>query len=360
MSRAQTVTGPISAEELQLTLPHEHLVCQFTVLHTPSSEPKKRALYDAPITLANHGELMRDWSVSRNNLTMLDVHEAIDELMEFKKMGGSSLVELTALGVGRDPIALQEISRATGINIICCTGFYVCTSHPPIVKEMDIDGVCDFIVGELTQGISHPSDTGSKPGIIKCATLYPISTEEEKVFRGAARAQRKTGAPFTIHPTLRDIENRKKALEHERIIQLIQQEGADLTKFYMSHMDLSCSDDRSRVSVEYHARLMDKYPIILGYDNMGNEAWSNSLWPGPVRPSDNERLLAIVELCERGYEKQLMMSQDIFTKLQRVKYGGWGYGYILKHIVPALRHMGVSQKQITTMMVDNPKRVLTY
>lgn len=360
MARVETVNGPISPEELKLTLPHEHLICTFTVWHTAPDEGRKRALVDAPITLANRGDLLRDAGVSCNNLTMLDVDEAIEELMEFKHWGGNSLVELTCPGVGRDPLALRKISQATGINIICPSGFYIGLSHPPLVKKMDIDGVRDFIVKELTEGISYPVETEIKAGVIKCATLYPISEEEEKVFRGAARAQKETGAPFTIHPTLLDVEKKKKVFDQENIIKMIEKEGANLEKFYMSHMDLTCSDDRSKVNVEFHKKLMDKYPIILEYDTIGNESWWNSLWPGALFVSDNERLLAIAELCDQGYEKQLMMSQDVFTKLQRVKYGGWGYAHILKHIVPRLRYMGVSKKQIRTMMIDNPKRILSY
>lgn len=359
--RVETVTGPILPENLKITLPHEHLMSTFTVWHTMPEEASKRALFEAPITLSNRGELMRDAGISRNNLTMLDEAEAIEELMEFKKCGGSSLVELTAPGVGRDPLSLKRISQATSIHIICSSGFYVGSSHPEIVKHMDVGEVRDFVLRELQEGISYPFETeGIKAGIIKCATNFPISSEEEKVFNGAARAQKDSGAPFTIHPTLIDVAAKKKVFDQEKIITLIQAEGANLEKFYMSHMDQTCSDDRGRVNIEYHKRLLDKYPLTLNYDTIGNEAWWYSLWPGALFFGDSERLLALAELCEQGYEKQLMMSQDVFTKLQRIKYGGWGYAYILKHIEPRLRYMGVSKKQIDTMMIDNPKRILAY
>jgi phosphotriesterase-related protein len=372
MSRIETVFGPISPEELKLTLPHEHLVCTYTVWHTGGDEASKQALFDAPVTLANRGKIVRDGGVSRTNLTMLEWEEAAEELLEFKRMGGNSLVELTTVGAGRDPLALQKISKATGINIVCPTGFYIWPSHPPFVKSMNVNAVRDMIVKELTEGLTYlqpvtgiptkieqgvPTDI--KAGIIKCATLYPISPDEEKVFRGAARAQKATGAPFTIHPTLLDLVKKKKVFELEHIIQMIQEEGANLEKFYMSHSDLTCSDDRSRVNTEYHKKLLDKYPCVLEYDTFGNETWW-SYWPGSLFISDNERCLALTELCESGYEKQIMISQDTFTKVQRAKYGGWGYCHILKHIVPRLKYMGVSQKQINTMMIDNPKRMLAY
>ena len=357
MAKVQTVTGDISPEELGWTLSHEHLVCQFTVWQTIPEVARNRELSTVPLTLENRGLLIRDAGLSADNLTLLDVNLIIEELKEYKLLGGNSLVEMTDPGAGRDAIAYKMISNATGVNIICSSGFYIGPSHPPIVEEMDIGGVKDFIVKELTEGITFPEDTGIKAGIIKCATLYPISDEEEKVFRGGARAQKETGAPFCIHPTLLDIPNRKKVFELEEIITMIQEEGADLKKFYMNHSDLFISDDRNKVDIEYLKKILDKYPLTADFDTIGNDATWNSLWPGALFCSDNERILALVDLLEQGYEKQIMLSQDTFTKLQLRRYGGYGYGYLQRHVIPRLKFLGVSDKQIRTMTIENPKRM---
>jgi len=208
---------------------------------------------------------------------------------------------------------------------------------------------------------SKPDDLITKfEAYIKAGCSYPVMADELKVIRGAARAQEETGAPFTIHPPLLDMENKKKILSHEKIVKIVAREGVNLEKFYLSHMDLTCSDDWGRVNIERHKKLMDEYPMTLDYDSFGIEGCWESLWPGALMVSDNERLLAIAELCEQGYEKQLMLSQDIYVKIFRTRYGGWGYAHILKHIIPRLRFMGVSEKQITTMIVDNPKRIFAY
>jgi phosphotriesterase-related protein len=39
------------------------------------------------------------------------------------------------------------------------------------------------------------------------------------------------------------------------------------------------------------------------------------------------------------------------------RYGGYGYGYILKYFVPRLRRHGVTDAQIETMMIANPAKV---
>jgi phosphotriesterase-related protein len=41
------------------------------------------------------------------------------------------------------------------------------------------------------------------------------------------------------------------------------------------------------------------------------------------------------------------------------RFGGHGYGYILKYFVPRLRRHGVTNEQIETMMIANPARVFS-
>jgi predicted HAD superfamily phosphohydrolase len=53
------------------------------------------------------------------------------------------------------------------------------------------------------------------------------------------------------------------------------------------------------------------------------------------------------------------MSQDVFMKIMLTRFGGHGYGYILKYFVPRLRRHGVTNEQIETMMIANPARVFS-
>lgn len=352
MARVETVRGPISPDELGVTLPHEHLLAELTVWWVEPTECSKLNLVDAPITLDILHMLRRDASFSRENLKLGDPNVAIDELMLYKKAGGCSLVDVTLPGIGRNPLALREISNATGVNVFTGTGWYIAASHPAIVKEKSLEELSDIMVKELTEGIG---DTGIKAGLIgECGLSYPIDPDEEKVIRAAARAQAKTGCAYTIHPPIYDLERKKIVKNATDILDIIQEEGANLEKFYMSHMDTTCDD------LEYHKKVMDTYEIVLAYDSFGSEYYDDSLYPGANDGSDKTRTNAIVELCNAGYEKQLIMSQDVAIKIQRVKYGGYGYAHVLKHIVPVLRFQGVTEKQIRTMTVDNPKRLLAY
>ena len=183
------------------------------------------------------------------------------------------MVDMTIPGIGRDPMALREISYATGVNILTCTGWYVAASHPAIVKKKSLEDLSDIMVKELTEGIG---DTGIKAGLIgECALSYPIDPNEKKVIRAAAQAQAKVGCALTIHPSLFDLEQKKVVKNAADIIDIIQKEGANLEKFYMSHMDITCDD------LEYHKKVMDTYGIVLAYDTFGqSEMYFDGLYPG--------------------------------------------------------------------------------
>jgi predicted metal-dependent phosphotriesterase family hydrolase len=67
----------------------------------------------------------------------------------------------------------------------------------------------------------------------------------------------------------------------------------------------------------------------------------------------------IVELLERGYGPQLLLSQDVCHNRQLKAYGGFGYVYLQQHFLPTLRTAAVGEGEIRTMTVDNPARILT-
>jgi phosphotriesterase-related protein len=294
----------------------------------------------------------------------LDVNDAIAELQNYKVYGGNSLVEVSLPGMARDPVSLRKISMATGLNIVCGTGWYVESSHPAYVRVKSVDELAAIMIGELTTGIGN---TGVKAGVMgEIGCSYPLTDDERKVLKAVARAQQKTGAGFTIHPggiyeqevvgkneAGRAIKRPVRTINE--CLDLFQKEGADLSKMYVSHMDLWCSD------LEYSKLLADRYGVTLSYDSFGQEYYSEWIgFPGCGSPHDRERVNALMSLLDAGLEKQLVVSHDVCEKILLVKYGGWGYAHILKNIIPWLVNEGATDKQIRAMTVENPKRLLSY
>lgn len=359
LEEVRTVTGSIYANDLGITLSHEHvlsdLTCYFKETMASRELPASKVhLIDAPICMKNLGELRRDSAVralSRENLVLGDLNEAVEEVMQLRIAGGKSLVELTTIGLGRDPIGLRAVSFATGVNIICATGWYREISHPLGVREKSVDQLADAMIRDLTDEIPR---TGIRAGIIgELGTSVPLSVHELKVLQAGGRAQKKTWAPLTIHIQYLDLREGvvKKAGEY---LDLIAREGANLSKVYLSHMDLSCSD------LEYHRSIIENYDVILSYDTFGMEGYVDSSVSNITQPPDAQRVKAIAELTKSGYEEHLMLSSDICAKIFYKRYGNYGYAHVLEHIVPSLRLEGVSKRQINTMLIDNPKRILAW
>jgi phosphotriesterase-related protein len=346
-----TVLGPIAGDQLGVTLPHEHLLIDVSYKWQQPAEATLRALAEQPITLANLGFLRRNIGLIKDNLRLADVDLAAAEALAFKHEGGGTIVDVSPNGIGRDPRGLRAIAAQTAIHTLTCTGFYLARSHPPHVGRASSEQLADEMIGEIRHGIGG---TGIRPGIIgeiglgepmyaPDHTTDELHPDEEKALRAAARAQRATGLPITIH-----IYNyRPNRLAH-LALDILEAEGAALDRVVVGHLDV-------RIDVEYAASVAAR-GAYAEFDTFGIEAY---LDPSLSEyPRDTERVGALVELVERGYLDRLLVSQDICTKMQLVAYGGWGYGHLSRHIEPRLRKAGLSAEDIATIRVHNPRRLL--
>jgi phosphotriesterase-related protein len=67
----------------------------------------------------------------------------------------------------------------------------------------------------------------------------------------------------------------------------------------------------------------------------------------------------ISTLLNEGFEKQILLSQDVCHDSQLSSYGGNGYTYLQKSFLPRLVEAGVNAATIKTITVENPARLLT-
>src|SRR5262245_15183633 len=119
--KVQTVVGPISPDSLGPTMAHEHLLIDLTCLFLAPTEATEIFRANQPITLATLGWIRYNYFAHRENLVLLDEEAAVAELSHFKRAGGGAIVDVTPIGIGRDPLGLSRIARATGLNIIMGT-----------------------------------------------------------------------------------------------------------------------------------------------------------------------------------------------------------------------------------------------
>jgi len=340
----RTVTGEISPSDCGITLPHEHLLFDLSSWCPLPTEATRIALAEAPVSIEILGELRRDASLSRDNVRQLDVELAIRELMHYRRAGGSTLVDVTSIGLGRDPMALRAISQATGVNVVMGCGYYFESPQLQYLRNQTIEQIQATIERDLVEGISN---TGIRSGIIgEIGTSGPLTETEERVLRAAARAQLRTHAAISVHPDA-FYQGREHTIRH--ILDILIEEGVPLNKVIICHID------DTGFNLDFQRSLMEQ-DAFVEYDSFGSEIYFDSM--NAHEAHDSQRVDAVLKLAEEGFASHLLLSHDVCFKIHLKKYGGYGYDHILRHILPMMRRKGIREKDIDLMMVKNPATVL--
>jgi phosphotriesterase-related protein len=344
VGKVQTVTGPILGAQLGVTMTHEHLLSDFSTVQPVPAEATRKARYYAPLTMDLLGSLNYDALPNLDNLRLLDVDTAINEAILYKRAGGDTIVEATSRGIARDPIGLREIARAAGVHIVMGSSYYLNATHPADMDTKSEDQIAAEIVGDIVDGVGQ---TGIRSGVIgEIGCSWPLTVNERKVLRASARAHRQTGAPLLVHTG----RGRESPAE---ILDVLRAAGADLSRTIMSHID------RTLFELAELKKLAET-GCVIEFDGFGRE---NSFYKYAAHvdlPNDAQRMKWIAALISEGHERQIVISHDTGNKAHLVCYGGCGYRHILHNIVPRMRARGFKEEHIQTMLVDTPKRVLTF
>jgi phosphotriesterase-related protein len=341
--RVQTVLGLVEPESLGVTLSHEHLILDGRKLFQEPEEISQKKLAYEPISLENLGWVRYNWTSHLHNRALLDEDVAIKEAGTHRRAGGKTIVEVTSVGLGRDPVALARISRATGLNIIMGSGYYLAITHPVDMDGKTEEQIAEEIVNDIVNGVNG---TGIKAGLIgEIGCSCPWTENERKSVRAAAIAQKRTGAPLMIHP------GRDKTAPLE-IVAVLKEIGADLTRTIMCHIDRTLFDWENLLAFA-------ETGCCLEYDIFGNES---SYYPldNIAMPNDAQRMDWIARLISEGFGGQVLISHDICTKHRLTCYGGHGYHHIVENIVPRMANHGISDADTNTILIENPKRLFTF
>jgi predicted metal-dependent phosphotriesterase family hydrolase len=309
-AHVQTVLGPIEPAALGFTLPHEHT--QIALWHVQNRWDYWQLTRDEPVILA--------------------------ELERFRSAGGSGLVDLTLPGVGRDPAWLVGLAKASGLHLVMGGGWYRTAYYPPEARidRRSVDDLADELVRDCVDGVG---DTGVRPGIFgEIGTDKPwLSPAEERVHRAVARAARRTGLAISTHAVMSDV-----GLAQLRVF---EEEGADLSRVVIGHAD-------SYPLLDHYLEIIRR-GASLEFDFLGMSFT-------PTERHGEGRVLELVcELLSRGNADRILFSQDVCHDSQLQRYEGNGYVYLAEAFLPRLRAAGVSDQEIDTMTVANPRRLLT-
>jgi phosphotriesterase-related protein len=319
MRTVQTVGGPCAADDLGLTLMHEHLLVGW-----PGWEA-----HDADERAGRRERVAR----------------CTDRMQELRAHGVRTLVDPCPLDLGRDVELMAEVASRSGVRIVCATGLYKEDQGAPAYFKFRaqfgdaVAEIADLFVRELTDGVG---DTGIRAGVIKVATgAHRITPYEEIVLRAAARAHRATGVPITTHTD-------EGTMGVEQLA-ILTAEGVPAASVIVGH---SCGSS----NLDYHLAMLDR-GALLGFDRFGLEL---------LHP-DRARIAALVGLLALGFERQLVLSHDSVwcwrgraPSLPPTVMPEWEPTHLFRRILPRLREAGVGQEKVDVMLVENPRRFFAH
>ncbi len=313
-----TALGPVAPDKLGVTSMHEHLL-----LGMPGWE------YDASFTY--------------DRKAVADL--CIEKVNEAKAFGLQSIVDATPMDLCRDVELFKMVQEATGVNIICSSGLYTAT-----------DGNCSFwkllaayrgydqalhrltytYTKEINEGIG---DTGVKSGVIKIATGKEIAQIEEVSIHAAALTQQNTHVPIISHTAVPTM--------GKPTAEMLLDKGADPSRTMIGHM---CDTPDPDVIIECL-----KLGFYVGLDRFGLT----------MSISDEEKCRVLCTLLEKGYIDKLLLGHDcqIFNQVTDLipepvlaKMPDWNLCGLFRTIFPMLKKAGLTDAEIETLMVRNPKR----
>ena len=351
--KAMTVHGPIDPDQLGVTLMHEHLFITLYMGYEPGhyTSATDWSLWEQELTM-DKLDLARARRPIRDNPTLTDERAAIEEAREFRHHGGGTIVDVTSIGIRRDPLALSRVSHATGLNVVMGAGWYQKLYHPTDMDQRTVEDLTDEIVRDVTVGVG---DTGIRSGIIGEVGVQgdPITENDIKSIRASGRASRATGAPISFH---RGGQGREKLA----VIDMLREEGTDVSRIIFGHSDPIAGDLDLMLELLGHGvyiqfDLLGWVVAPLRYVPDGDDLPMFAASAGAAAVAE-----AVPKLIEAGYADRVLLSQDVCNKAHLKKYGGSGYSFILEKFLPELRSRGVTEEHIQMIMVENPKRVLTF
>lgn len=323
MSKVQTVRGPIDSTELGRTYMHEHVF----VLNADVQQ--------------NYPD---EWGDEDTR-----VADAVSKLTALVDAGVRTIVDPTVIGLGRYIPRIQRIAeQVPGLNIVVATGCYTYDDVPfffhyrgPALNEAmgaEVpDPMVDMFVGDIREGIAG---TGARAGMLKCAIDHQgLTAGVERVMRAVAKAHRQTGVPITVHTHPGSQQGLAAHL-------VLADEGVDPRRVVLGHSGDSTDAD--------HLTALVEAGFVLGMDRFGIN----------LDTTFEARADIVVEMCRRGYADQMVLAHDASCYIDWLAPGvmellpQWHYLHIEQDVLPYLRNHGVTEEQITTMLVDVPRRVL--
>lgn len=297
-----TVLGPVAPEMLGMTDGHNHL----WIDAVPGAEPGSPVLNDRSAALA--------------------------ELADYHRSGGSAMLDCQPGGCGRNGIMLAELSRASGVAVVACTGFHRKNYYAPDywLWQASVEQIAQHIIDELDTGLEETRVLAEpvRAGFIKIAIETILKNTPQAALEGAALAAAKTGAVLEIHT--------EKGSAAENILDYFINMDVRPGQLILCHMDkrpdlgLHLELARAGVALEYDTFFRPKYEPEV------------NLWP------------MIEKMAASGLDDALILATDLAeARLWKHPCDGPGLAALFNEIYPRLQALGLPDQTIKKLLGKN-------
>ncbi len=311
----QTVLGDITAEQLGHCQPHEHIFITGTI------------------------DQGRCPLICINNLPF-----SVNELKLYREKGGCTVVDANPLATGRDALALQDISRLSGVNIIATTGYHIPKFYPENhwIWSSTEEELTELFASEITEGMflggfyeKPVYRTQIKAGLIKAMITSEGLADRQtvKCLRAAGKAAKMTGASIMVHT---------EGYDEVRMIDLLAGTiGLDPGSILVCHVDRQVEDLKRHEEIAATG-------VFMEYDTITLFQFHNN--------ADEIRMLR--HMIDKGYLKQILISTDPETDRMKSYGSKVGIDYILEHFLPLLSLNGFTSPELEAITRQNPAAAL--
>jgi phosphotriesterase-related protein len=303
-----TVSGKIPAQEMGLTLHHEHVLVDF--IGADSVEPPRY-----------------------NREAALKV--ILPQIRKLQQYGVKTFVECTPRFLGRDVLLLRQLSDSTGIHFLTNTGYYGAQKNkfiPDSVLGMTAEKMASFWIAEFENGIEG---TGIRPGFIKIAVERSALSEfHARLARAAAITHKSTGLTIMSHTG--------PAIGAFQQLEILLQEGISPEAFIWTHAHNE-KDSMKHV-----------------------EAARMGAWVAFDAFRGGEKQLAefthfVLNMKRNNCLHRLLLSHDAGW-FDPDKPAGENYAShtaVFEQLIPALKNAGITAADLDLIMKQNPAKAFT-
>lgn len=304
-SQILTVNGTIELSEMGVSLIHEHIIVDW--IGADSSGYHR-------------------WNKEEV------VQRALPFIEEAKSHGVNTMLACTPAYLGRDPYVLKALSDKTGMNFLTNTGYYGVKNNkfvPTYAFEATAEELAGNWIDEFERGIDG---YGIKPGFIKISVEREdeLSAMHEKLVRAAALTHLKSGMTIVSHTGTDG-----PAMAQMKVLQKM---GVSPEAFVWTHAQHG--------TMEGYLKAAD-LGAWISIDNVRD------------KPERIEWFVkTLTELKNHHVLDHILISHDAGWYDVGEPNGGdyRGYTVIFTKLIPELKKNGFTQKDIDTLLIENPKR----